>query len=409
MQQLNLLDLLEKSQQNEVCLNEAREVFKANYSQSQFHTPPPFKVIYEKPWISNGGESLILVNFMAMKEILNNFGDLIQNLTVNFKEFDTQSEGRVIVNYINDKNCGSFERLSLQNVKENVLNDLQENTCKRITTLRFSTSDRFEFVESRKLNELFPGVEYLDVECTNPSCWAFITERLTNLRTFHMDFSPANVNAINETHITNFLKNNVRIENLRIYYTNLMLLKEVNEILPNLETLEISLFSDDYLNYPDIVQFNNVKNLRMDYYGEEPRIPERIFFNQLQQFHLATSLSNFIDKWFEFIDNQVNRNLTTFILATIELEKEQLFTIPEKFPDLQTLIIECWSKKIRATEIISFMKKNKHLITLKMSIQIDGIELKKLQKVLENRWNVEFTPYDLKFIGNYYTIHISQR
>lgn len=151
-----MYDLLEKANINEECLNEARDVFKAIYSKKTFNIPTR----QDEPDIKEIGNDFY-ANAEVMKNILNNFGDLIYDFNLDSGP-NRNSDYTEIIKLINDKSCMSLKKLSLRNLRGNELSELKENTCMNVTSLKFSTSPYDDgFIDNRKLCQLFPHVEKL--------------------------------------------------------------------------------------------------------------------------------------------------------------------------------------------------------------------------------------------------------
>lgn len=311
----------------------------------------------------------------------------MQNLVIEFENID-EMKGKEIVNLMTAKSAESLKTLTLDAYKGNVLGELK-NPFPQVISLIFSTNTTEKFNnKNRKLNELFPNLEHFGVDNKHASDLDFIDGHFPKLINFNviLPWLKNEPNEIDEVNIINFLKNNKQIDTLKIGRTNLKLLKAANEILPNLVSLRISTLSDKYSDYEgDAVQFKTVKELIIKSKGD--KIPKTIFFGSLVKVVLNVK-PELTDKWFKFIEEQIDHQLIIFTLVTEVLSNVQLREVTNKLPVLREARMECKSI-LTADDVIDFIKREKFLHLLNLDIQMEKSEQKNLVNALTGDWTIE--------------------
>lgn len=411
---LRLDGLLAKSNKSELCLNEARKVFKTKYYETDF-------ILTHRRWETyyledNVNRNTVFAIFMVMRRILNDFGDLIRKFEYNQSDMPI-SEAEEIIKYINDKSCLSLNKFMIRSISGSVLNNLKENACKNVSELtfskRYSSSDE-EIIEIRRMHELFPNVEILKIiELESIDC-SFVIGHFPKLRSIHLKYS--SLQEPDDDDAPLLLQTNPQIESLTVEYPSLNFFKKVNDYLPNLKTLNFwSVSQNNYFNYQgDDIQFNTVKNLKIsDMYCQWDscyKIPEKILFTQVQEFYLRIQMA-FNEKWFNFISNQINKNLTSLTLEYNAIRDEYILAIPELFPELQIIHFK-WMRLEqdlkKPGEIISFIQKFNNLKKLTFTTnQMEESEFDVLRKAVEKYWNFETATQNLGY-KNCTIIHITE-
>lgn len=190
--------------------------------------------------------------------------------------------------------------------------------------------------------------------------------------------------------IAHLLKDNPQIKTFGVRFADLKILKETNDLLPNLHSLKIESLSANYSDYHgDTIHFNSVKNLDIKT-NDAHEIPERIVFNQLDKLTLKIG-DIFSNNWFEFIHKQNIRTLNEFHLETdIQITNEQYLTIPDKVPKLKiaTFYNMYGSKKLAVDDVMHFLNKTKHLNSMRISMKMYMPEEMAMREKLESNWEI---------------------
>lgn len=340
-----------------------------------------------------------MISFKAADDIFSTFGDLIQNIQIEF-DFLNVEQGSEVIKFINDKSFESLKTLDLVNCHGNVL-DNSKTTFTKVTTLTLSRNKRKKFIidENQKMIQHFPSLEALHLENIKTSDWTFIDGGLASLKLLTLNIPDSKDGHDFNEFLVDFIKKNTQIDALRIHNVNLKLLHEIEVILRNLKTLDIFSLSENYSNgdQDEEIHFNSIRNL---FINSANKIPEKIPFEQAENFTLRIK-PVVMDGWIEFLQ-QINTNLKIFTLYTNYLRSEHLTVIALNFPQLQMVIIECWST-LNADDVSSFIFDLPYLNHLNMHLILESNELEKLNQILKDECIVSYQK-----VHSEYTIEVER-
>lgn len=331
-----------------------------------------------------------------LEEYLTSFGDFIQKMWIIFDLIDIPV-GYEIIGLINDKNLISLTTITLEGCSGNILDRLKK-TFRNVYRFAFSSHAVKELIvnaEHPKFYEIFPNVEHLIFLRIKSLDWVLFWGEFSNLTyldfEYHIDQRPG---AYVELDFSNFLKINKNVQDIRIKYASLKVLKRVRDCLPGIESLIIDLLANDYLNYEgDVIEFNNVKMLAISTFTEN-EILQKIVFNGIVEISLYVD-TRFTEKWYDFLSN--HSHLIAFSLYTHSLHRQQLIDIPNYLPELITVKIDC-PTEFTANDVILFIEKCKKANLFELSFSMVGNEQQKLQQTLFNfQYYFKFIPkqYDM--------------
>lgn len=323
----------------------------------------------------------------VLQKLLPNFGDLIVFLEIEFENIE-QNKATEIVKSVNEHTSNTLRLLYLIDCYGNVLDELK-NQFKEVIAVLFSVAENFEFSDKdQRLNKIFPNLQLFLVGKVSAVQWKYVDVEFPSLNNFYIVFIE---NEINETHVASFLKKNPQIKAFEINDPSLKVLKEVNDNLPNLISLEINGLSKNYGNDKiDSVHFKNVKKIAIRTQNEN-EIPEKIGFHQVNNITLNIN-TTFSDKWFDFIANKIHSKVIYFKLETKSLTKDQLLNLPEKLPDLTEVALHS-PVEFAADDVIHFIEKVNHLQILQIFIEMDKNEQDKFKNKFKDDKSVSLTPY----------------
>lgn len=389
-----LLNLTIEAEKTENCRNLARDVFQRKYKETIFTIMGPFvNDVNNEISEDDKRSAVILRSFSMFKKVFNVFGNLIQYFKIYFDYIDS-AIGQEIVKYINECCTDSLKMLTLEDCKENVLDDLNK-TFPNVLESTFSISSSQKLVireNTQPLNELFPALNQLQIEYTRASDWKKIGYEFPQLKCVHVNLPKLKVAELpDETFVVHLIENSPEIKHFSIKHSSLMLLKEVNEILPQLDNLELHYLAKNYSNFcGDTINFENVIGLTVFEDQSDYKIPEKIHFHRLEQLTLNLQ-PEFTDTWIDFISKQLNQTITTFNLTVGILSNEHLLNIPIILPNLETVVIRCGTD-FTAGEIMTFLSKSEHLKNVEMIIQMEKIEVSNLRSKLQGKWRYAIHP-----------------
>lgn len=297
-------------------------------------------------------------------------------------------DGVNIMKFVNDNSSESLKGLNLTRCRGSVLNELKTAfPAVNSMWISFDKMKNLSLTEAtgQKLSFFFPNIQKFFV--LNPENWSLINGHFPKLIEFSVKAPLDKPNKLDENQVIDFLKNNTQIDTLEIRSPTLKFLREiaVNDILPHLMSLKLNSIGDDYYN-GDTIHFSKLKelNLRIKsvYNGME-----LIFFNfedfkHLMKFSLHVK-PELTEKWFTFINRNVNRELCMFALTTDKLANEQLHDILMKLPTLNDISIKSKSK-FTAKNIVDLVERRKFLYNVKFDVLMDKKEQVKLRKDLNS-------------------------
>lgn len=338
------------------------------------------------------------MNFDSAKSILQTFGNLVHKLKVSFEQIDA-AEGREIVKHINEYCANSLTQLELNSCKGNILDDLK-STFINLKTFVFSSSETNNFQikpHATKLSRLFPNLNSLKLGFTKISHWAIIVGKFPHLN--FLDLTPPNKetqNVIDNNLAANLIRKNAHIETLIVNEYTMMLLKNVSDFLPKLQNLTLNMFSKDCLNYDGKpIQFNTVQHLSIQ--SESYGLPTEISFTQLQRLNLDVARST-DDKWLQFINKQVNKNIDDFEMIAKNLPEKQFLAIPNELTNLKTVVVKC-PREFSADELNSFVLECKLMTNLKMKMTLQTSSESEFLTILDHFDRLTNWKIDVTFLG----------
>lgn len=398
---LRLFDLLEKSNVNEQCLDEARRTFERNYNESFFLLIAPFNGAKNPQEIKETAKSVMIFhkNINVIKGIFNNFGNLLHRIMLSFERIKID-DGEQIIQSINGQCSDSLEVITIKGCQPNLLRQLN-NTFKNVHTLTFSSSPPHPLeIGSVQMNMIFPNVKVLRLDLGKPSEWTNFNGTFPKLAELSVNLAKSGAkHASYVSHIVDFLKINKQIVDLALTHSSLSLLKEVNDILVNLKTLHLNVIGENYLNYEgDPIEFHSVRIL--DIVSEEDQeTPEKIEFPKLNKLRLTLDHS-ITSKWIKFLVEQVNSKLKILEIITEDtIAMEQFLDIPERIPNMREITIDDSTSYLQAREIMSFLKACKQCTYVNFNIRMEQSDKDELKGILWKHWHMEVIEMCQEFVS----------
>lgn len=288
---------------------------------------------------------------------------MIKIIIVNFNDIDLK-DSIEFVKFMNAEASKWLTMIHFEKCTGNVLDELS-NVFINVEFFAFSRSEsiEFKFKEDQRMSKIFPKLKKLIIKLTKVADWSFFDGPIPALEALVL----TEPNEVQEQ-IIKFIKRNQQIGDLKIYKTNQLFLKQINENLPNLNILKLNDISGVYDGQPPI-HFEKVEVLVM---FECKIIPENLFFDSLDILILDFNKNEFVDKWLEYLETKINKDLRLMRLVVERLSKVHFLGIP-KLPNLVTAIIQCQSP-FSAQEIAEFLDKATHLEVLEIAFQQEQLE-----------------------------------
>lgn len=390
LNQLSLARLLERSNLNAECLREARNVFDTKYGEREFEPSldGPITIIDERE------ETIKIGTYIYIQNLFRNFGDLIQKFKIPFMFTGSEFYEKHIFRDVNNLSR-TLKALNLQNCKGSALKEFT-NTFNNVKLLTFSTYKVNPLEVDRKMNEIFPNISTLVIGSTQSNDWKFIGGNFENLTVLEVDLKegPANSN------VTPFFKLNPQVKVLVVGRGNLTLLRDVNDIYPQLEHLYLKYLPSSFSeNQTETVYFNTLKQLT--FVSDMGESPANVQFDKIQKLVLYVQFKVY-NSWVDFMTTQVNPSITELELAVRGLSKQQFSIVPETFASLKKARIIALSR-LSADDIVAFIQKSKSLTNLSVKCLMNEDEMERLDEALPEEWNAQFLSS-----GDYVEINLQQ-
>lgn len=379
-----LPNLVNKSKESPECLRVARELFKRWFCiklEGPFENENETNIardIFNQPMVD-------MTIFPDILYMLENFGDLINYIEVDFKDISA-ADGKEIVQRIND-HCSALVSLKLNNCHGNVLDDLT-GEFPTISNVFFSSHRSEELSikpDNKRFRELFPNLFFLhigNVKTLNE--WTYIGG--TYEKVPHINLHDE-LNENDEVHFIEFLQQNPQLMGLSIHFANRRLLSKLNGILADLKFLYIEGLSTVYPNH-GLVHIGGLKQFSFTAKSRD-EIPDGIDLHDIKELSLDIPFS-FNKKWIGFLKNLANTTLNKLRLKTKSLKKIQLLTIAQTLPNLQEVNIEVESN-INVNDIEEILKsfENDNLERFTLGAGLTEANAIELGQLLEE-WDVNY-------------------
>lgn len=387
-----------KSNQNDgYCLATVQDVFQRKYNATVFIIIGPF-IDDEENAISEDlvHSTAYIRSWKLICEFLESFGQFTHHIEIYFKQIDV-GDGKQIIHEINERCYDSLFVLKLEDCKGNMLDDLK-NTFPNVVRVNFSSSSSQKLVvnqDADTFDKIFPKISSLSIGYTRASDWALIGQEFPYLSYFYVDLPKLSVEELpNTTCVENVINKSPAIQKLSIKHSTLNFLKTLNRMLPGLKSLELRLLSMEYFNYnasQPKIHFEDVRSLSIQKDCQSDRIPEHIAFPEVEDVELHIQ-PEFSDKWIHFIGEQLNLNISHLEISTSILSDDNFLMIPEKFYNLNTVMI-CCGTEFKANQIVAFLEQSSSLKMMIIKIPMETPQQMILRAELQNKWKCEIHPF----------------
>lgn len=214
----------------------------------------------------------------AAKDILNIFGDLIQDFGIDFNEI-SESDAREIVKLVNEKCSKSLKSFKLERFKQSLIDEFK-NAFEVINSLTYSSHITNEKVDPNvELSKYFPNVVQLQINDLKKNDWA-ILGRFQSLKSITLK-----VENQEKENWTDFLRKNVDVKTFELDAESLSedQFLDISKILTSVETVKL-VFKMETPNAENILHFieigQQLKSLEIEQYNG--KLTENIDANTLE-------------------------------------------------------------------------------------------------------------------------------
>lgn len=313
----------------------------------------------------------------AVKDILNNFGDFIQNFGIDFNEL-SESEASEIFYLLNEKSAKTLKTLKLEHFKPSLLNNLKY-LFNSVTSLAFSPQAHYDVYYQVQLVDIFPNVEQFQINNWNDHSFLYFGE-FPNLNLITLG-------EIEESYGLDLPLKLNQVNTLRLLKPNKIVFDTI-KALNRFKRLEIYGLSDNWDFTEKKIHLNNVEIVTIKINGDHKMLGH-IIFDKTQELTLEITDTEETNKWIEFIDNHSKIDLNTFTLNIESLTEQQLNAIAKKFSKLKII---CRTDCLNNDKIKQFLTQSRNVQNLDITLPTKNPDLHSLKNELAANWDVQFTP-----------------
>lgn len=280
LESLDLADLLAIAQTNKRLSSLAEYVFQRKYSNKMI------KLEERNSSFKEDGKITYVHRADAILSILKRFGPLISNLGLEYGKHIYSFENRTMVSSINQLiNLKCSETLIQIEIDTNYESFFDDMTRPFKQVENVTIRGEFEKLGNANMTlvEMFPAMKRLSLGCVQVIDRSIIGLKFPHLEHLHIGMF-INAYYFNETDVETMLKNNPHIRSFKLGSADRKFLPTVNELLPNLESLELENYnSQSNAEYTDETYFKSVSIVTIYpwYYSG----PNNVRFENLTELH----------------------------------------------------------------------------------------------------------------------------
>lgn len=298
-----------------------------------------------------------------LTDILTFFGHLIEIINVDYAylyAFSIEQLNQII----DDSNLQSLKQIELKNCTENIFKSLP-NAFKRAKGVRLIGTVNSDEIN---LKELFPEVRKLDINNLQGITPANIEHHFPHLQNMHVEGDAT----MDSPSFVQRIRLNPQLRILDISSFSWQGLKQISELLPNLEKLTVFYFEGE-VQFDGNIHFPNLKYL---YLRELPRNIARIPITCTTLEELYT---NYVDLWFDVVIQ--NKNLRK--ISCGELTDGQFQRIGDELSNLTEL--HTYYQLSNADIVLKFVEASKNLQRIRFKRPNRRI-IDEINKTLKRDW-----------------------
>lgn len=327
--------------------------------------------------VDSSSKRIEVYKFEAGSDLLQHFGCAMHKIEIQNQFFEV-NESAVVSRFINEFARDSLTHLNLGYIKVDTFEHFRfafdgvEDLTLVIETEQIQNIKKF-------LNESFPNVQRLELSLNADIDYSFIECRFNQLKHLTLNVLPF---AWNRAHqFTAFMKLNPHIKTAEIERFPPDLVKQLDELLPNVETLTLEIYDDN--NEP--VHFSNVRDFTL--YTNNGRFIENLSFERLESLQIQY-IPELFDAWIRFFlrHNDLQR---LHLNERFQRPNIDLLEFTAALPNIVEMKME-YTTHDRVKDIIKFIKSHDKLMRFCCSdSRFTQDELDTLRNSFDNDWTIE--------------------
>lgn len=336
----------------------AADVFRRKHSMKVVKIINPFMVGYGN--IVDYGHTIYIQQFGTILRVLKYFGRSISHLVIEYNDENDlimdNSSINVLSKFINTYCSSSLIHLQIRNYHATFFDEM---TMPFKGVKHLSLHGRFKQLASSTLtfSKLFPALQNLSLKYMHIKNTNCIDQGFSSLTHLYVDIWHLHIpKHFNENDVERLLRKNQQIKSLKLSHSSRNFLKIVNEILPNLESLELDIYNPRRSNNDDEpIVFEHVKNFTIS--RSDVSAPSNIFFPKLEEFHTDISETK-DDNWIDIVKE--NSHLIKLHVENGFVSDQQLKKLSVVSSNLTEVYFNLGTY-VKYVTVCSFVKNNKDL------------------------------------------------
>lgn len=316
LEHLNFRDLYSTAVTNKQLSKLAGQAFRTKLSKKIVVFMNPFMHYVQKD-LTETDDYIYIQRLETMLRILKNFGRSISKLSTHHSIGEQLSKEQLdlvkTINGLISSNCAdTLVHFETCNSQENVFDGITKpfKNVENVTLHgQFKTLRNANFT----FDELFPAVRRLSlpsIEYCNLSSVGLNLPKLEHLEVHIHPYQPLRFTESDiqriltaNPEVIEMLQRNPQIRSLKLGCSSRRFLQKINEMLPNLESLELIYFQESFSQNENEILFKNVKIFTIfTMFGDPKCIPTNIHFEKFVELHTNVSPMEY-NWWIDFIKN----------------------------------------------------------------------------------------------------------
>lgn len=363
----------------------AQEVFRRKYSRKTFKIADVVLIGFEE--IPDVNNVIYLKQFGEILRVLKIFGHLMTKLKLEYSQHPQFGGVNIspIVKYINLYCADSLVELEVIISSDYVeFFDKMTKPFKNVKKLTISGQFNRLTGSTHTFTEMFPSVRSLSLYYVQVFDKNGLDMKFPHLIHLSVQVAQSDKTRFEDSDVEKLLRTNPYIRSLKLDRCDPNLLKIVNEVLHNLETLQLTSFIGfRVFNENKPIVFKNVKYLLVD--GDSSYIQDNVEFTNLTEFHLigfAATNAHVVD----FLAQ--NPHLKSVSVKKSHISETELKKLIEMNLNLDeiTLLLSC---DMNDETVLNFVRKYENMkkITFTSQYSLKTIA-EATRKEFRNKWAV---------------------
>jgi len=330
--------------------------------------------------------SIKIENTTFAKQLLNNFGHLIQNLEIN-RVYPYEDESyRSIYKLVNLHCSKTLKKITSKNSLDNILEEFT-NQFEKVEEVFIDNISK----TGRRLNEIFPSVRRLHFSTYEISNTDSINVKYMNLE--HLNIHINEYVELTNKFAAELIRKNSHIRSLALESASVELIKNAADLLPQLERLELVCGQNKFNHNNESISFPNVKIFKE---GNSKFVSNYYFLNlkfgNVEELYTDDLAENMFNETGFFASNKKLQKLQLEPkYGGIYLDSDAFKQLARANTTLRQIFINR-AVNVEVETILQLIENNKQLEKLQITFYTkNGREstLKILERKLSYRWSLE--------------------